>query len=685
MAAVVKMENGAHPGTGRTDHDREHARTNGINGDNGDSGDAEAVGSQSTGDAKLPSATLTNGVSDDVAEEVERQRQEILAEVASAGPQRLNDLPDEIQHITTGFVQLGPLISRLAQRSHNALQEKIAELARMPFAAPTANGHKDGHDGPDDTSPENVEKKRNFLRFCVTQHEDWTKALVMTEVYKRMGYMTKLIDLNHHITLQKANYHEAVDSMIILRRNLTFARLPAADLKTGLLVLSQGTARWMPDIDFVAPPPLSPQEQLKWVDNINTLLSLRLNLEDHDKIPHHFKDFTVGSGRVTFTVKGEFEVDLTIGDEDFGKQLWFLDFRFLFSPAPAQLSDGLRDYLERQVNAVLAVDGLAGCYQFLHEFVLTHKINEIRRQANELRRSRWVDTLKVEQLNRAMAIQYWASRYPPSGAKSWLIIGVHSGKQADRVPNPRCTSHLTLRWFRDGKEVKDANIPFDEEKLSAEDIVKTVLSNHIDHILSSIHTKLRAKPRFQKLQASLRLQLSGEVPMDSCLEVQLTHLDTVVMRIDPVTGAFSLAPQSRAIAHGESRLNSGTGTKDAAEEGLAALDMLRSGYAYEELNRRSRGYGWVGTKNTIPADEQRQIVQTRENHQVVWFKRQDWDTKWQIMVCLSMSGDRWWLVELYVGKPLGPPPPVPPFEGTRNANTRGAAPTASRAPASGRT
>jgi len=642
MAAVVKMESGAQGGDGvRTDHDRDYAKTNGVN------GEPDLNAAKAAVDTKPSSAAMINGGYDSVADEVERQRKEILAaETAASGPRRLNDLPDEIQHITTGFVQLGPLVTRLAQRSHNALQEKIAELARMPIAAPAANGNTDAHNAPDDASPENVEKKRNFLRFCVTQHEDWTKALVMTEVYKRMGYVTKLIDLNHHITLEKAQYHEAMDEMITIKRDLTFARLPAPDLKTALQVLSQGTAPWMPELDYVAPPPLSPQEQLKWIENINTLLSLRLSLEDNDKIPYHFKDFAIGSGRVTFKVKGEFEVDLTIADEDFDKQLWFLDFRFLFSPAPAQLSDALRGYVESKVNDILAVEGLAGCYHFLHEFVLTHKITEIRRQANELGRGRWIDTLKVEQLNRAMAIQYWASRYPPGGSKSWVILGVRSGKRPDRVPHPRFTSRLALRWFRDGKEVKDAEIPLDDEKLSAEDIIKAVVSRHVEDILSSIHAKLRAKPRFEKRLASMRLRISAQEPMDSYLKVQLTHLDSVVMRIDPITGLFSLAPQSRATALGEHRLKSGAGAKDAAEEGLAALDMIRSGYAYDELNRRGKGYGWTGVKNNVPVDELRQITQTREAPQVVWFKRQDWDSKWQIMVSLSMGGDRWWLVEL---------------------------------------
>ncbi len=114
------------------------------------------------------------------------------------------------------------------------------------------------------------------------------------------------------------------------------------------------------------------------------MLSVRLTLDEYDKIPFQFRDYSISSGRVTFKVEGEFEVDLTIADEDFEKQFWFIDFRFLFQPAPAELSDRVRQFIEKKVNDALATDGLAGCYRFLHEFVLTHKISEFYRQALDL-------------------------------------------------------------------------------------------------------------------------------------------------------------------------------------------------------------------------------------------------------------------------------------------------------------
>ncbi|EEY22439.1 predicted protein [Verticillium alfalfae VaMs.102] len=70
----------------------------------------------------------------------------------------------------------------------------------------------------------------------------------------------------------------------------------------------EGTAECnnMEQPGYILPPLLTPEEQHKWIEELNTLLSLRLNLDDYDKIPQQFKNYTIKSGRVTFTVEGEF-------------------------------------------------------------------------------------------------------------------------------------------------------------------------------------------------------------------------------------------------------------------------------------------------------------------------------------------------------------------------------------------
>jgi mediator of RNA polymerase II transcription subunit 14 len=645
MAAAVNMDNAMGTGAVRNNHDRDYM-VNGVNGvEGGIQGDASSEKRKMPFDAKSTTTAMTNGGYDGTMELLEEDR--LSVDPSAPRQSRLNDLPDEIQHISQNFVPLSHLLSRLAQRSHNTLQDSIVRLAQMPSPAAAVNGNLDAHTTPDDTTPENLNKKKFLLNFAQGEHENWVKALVILEWSKKATQVSKLIDLNNHMFKERQKYDELLDEMVNFKRALTFARLPPADLKTAQQVLSHGTAPWMPDLGYIEPPAISARETSKWLDDINTLLSLRMNLEDHERIPYHFQDYEIASGRVTFKVKGEFEVDLTIGDEDFEKQLWFIDFRFLLTPAPGELSENLRLFLEARVNDELANNGLTGCYNFLHEFTLTHKVNEARRQAQQLSQAMWVNSIKVEPLNRAMSIQYWESRYPPTGLKSWIILGVHSGKRPNAAPHPSFTSHLAIRWFRDNKEVKDDEISLDSDHISVECILQTVTARHVKHILSSIYKKLKVKERYAKNQGSLELVVSKNDAADSFLRVQLTQLGTLTIRIDPFTGSFSLSPHVRIFATGENRLNNTI--KDASEDSISILDGLRSAVAFEELSRRGKSFGWMGLRNLqppVPADELRQIVDTRDNHQVVWLKHQEWDPKWQVMISLSLSGDRWFVVEL---------------------------------------
>ncbi|CAK7267227.1 mediator complex subunit [Sporothrix epigloea] len=648
---------------------------------------------------------------------------------------RINDLPDEIQHISTNYIPLGLLLQRLAQKTHNNLQDLIHELARKPVASSggsgagntAASGLPPLPPGTEDGSVENLEKKKALLDFARNEHANWVKALVITEWSKKASQISKLIDLENHMFEEElVRYEQAVFTMLNLKRNLNDARVPSPDLKTALHVLSRGTAGWMPDLGFLPVPPLTAQEQLKHLNNISTLLSLRLNLEDYDTIPYHFRHnpYTISSGRVTFRVPGDFEVDLTLASDDFTQQLWFLDLRFLFRPAPRDLTPNLRKALENRVNDVLGQEGLPGCYRMLHEYVLTHKLNDLRRQARELSRRRWIGTLRVEQLNRAFAVQYWTSRHSAGNSgngnsmsvsvansqelRSWFIIGVHSGRDAASadVPEEQITSRLSLRWFRDNKEVKDlshelissllAPIASKSDKksdkedeadtglvtLSAERIVERVVALHVEHILSGLYAKLAAKPLFAKRLASMRLRTSRTDASASFLEIQLTYAgDRIWVRVDPVTGLFSLSPQhSRIIAHNEMRINavtagggsnatSGASTAiDPIEEGFAILDNVRNLAVQESLGRRAKSSGWRLVRNAgaaggplVQTEDLRQLLKLRDSYQVLILQRAEWvKHRWYVLAGLSLGGDRWWLVRLDEAQPPVAAPPLAP-------------------------
>ncbi|KAJ3555103.1 hypothetical protein NPX13_g10430 [Xylaria arbuscula] len=561
-------------------------------------------------------------------------------------PLESNDLPDEIQHITQGFVPLSLLLSRLAQQTHNQLGDEIMALAKMPVPSPALNGNATGTDSSlDDNSPENLNKKVRLLNFVQERHGEWVKALIIANWSRKAQPVSKLIDLMHHINKTRAIYQGSLDYMINIKRDLTFARIPNPDLRTALHVLSTGQAPWMPELNYMQPPQITPEEQMRWIENLNTLLSIRLNLEDHENIPEQFQDFEIDSGRVTFKVPGEFEIDLTIADEDPEKQFWFIGFRFAFQPAPSELSDRLRDFLEMKVNEALQKDGLHGCYRFLHEFVLTHKITEYVRQAVDLSKGRWADMLEVERLRRSMAIHYWSGRQPLDCPPSYIIMGVSSGRDASSS-SQNTASRLILRWFRDGVEVKDVQFSLDDPTISTELLLNRVIGQHIEHILRRFHDAMKTQGRFLRREASLEINIAGNSPGESALTIQLNHEQRLILKVAPITGTLlAIAPQSRSGFDLQGQLNKDP--RRPVTENVALLERFRCYFVEDELNRRGKSRGWsVCNPHPVKLEEARQFLGTRGVYQLIWLRRRGLPDNWYIMVSQSLGGDQWWLIEV---------------------------------------
>lgn len=366
-------------------------------------------------------------------------------------------------------------------------------------------------------------------------------------------------------------------------------------------------------------------------------------------MPFHFKNFTIKNGRVTFKVPGEFEVDLTIAEEDPEAQFWFIDIRFQFWPSLDSLTPRLRFFIDAKMNDILREEGLSGCYKVLHEMVLTYKINEFRRQGIVLSTSIWTPTLKVELLHRSVSIQYWADRFDRAPKingktpKSWLIMGVHSGKSKDAHPDhpdPKTTSHLFIRWFRDSAEVKDVDIPFDDVNISMETLLRTVITEHTNHILNSVYEKLSAKPIYANRDLDLSLHISKMDGTRSELKVQLTAEHRLSIKIEPINGRFVFSPPSRRYSEHEFLLN--TNIADPANYGHAMIERLRYSLILDGITTNARTVGWTLPRNPgITPDEMSKLA---KDAQVQWFSRSSWAPNWYLLLVMSMRGEQWVLV-----------------------------------------
>lgn len=146
-------------------------------------------------------------------------------------------LPDEVFHITDNFIPLSAILTRLAQVTHNALQDKIIELGQMPLPPPDGG-----------SSPDNLAKKLALLNFAHDSHTKWVKALVIADWSRKVSKVRKLIDVGNYLNQKKELYRLAIQNLINNKAQLSFARLPSPDFKTALQILSTGQGSWMPDV-----------------------------------------------------------------------------------------------------------------------------------------------------------------------------------------------------------------------------------------------------------------------------------------------------------------------------------------------------------------------------------------------------------------------------------------------------
>ena len=553
---------------------------------------------------------------------------------------QMNQLPPEIEHIVFGCVSLSKILERLSVQTYSQLSQKIQELAQMPLPTPKPYINGNAPQGiEDDKDAANILKKQRLLQFAEAKHAEWVKALVIANWSRRAHEVGKLIDLHVYLRQQKLLYLGAVDDMSWMKRDLTKARLRSPDLKTAVAVLSTGKASWMPDLGHKPIPLLTPRELLKSLEDVNTALSIRLLTTEHDNIPAHFETYRIHSGRVTFQVPDEFEVDLTIASEDPESMFWFIDFRFLFTPTISQIPKPLLDVIESRVNTTLEKDGLCGCYKLLHEFVLTHKINEYRKQTLQLAGGKWIHGLRTEQLNRTLSVQYWVGK---PGLKSWLLLGVRSGRLEPGQVQPKARSFLSMRWFRDGKEVKDFEVAFDSVNLSAESWLRKVTAMHSSYLLTEILLKLKTRPLFKRGDATLSLSTSSIDPLKCSLEIQISNDKNIRLGIEPTTGRLFITPASQYSKLAlESYLPRAT---DPINQVPQLIDQLRCRSALHNIHAHALTLGWQRFSHDVSPS----VLKERTSPLALiwnWFRRPEWDRSWSLVVSVSMSGERWWLLE----------------------------------------
>lgn len=384
---------------------------------------------------------------------------------------------------------------------------------------------------------------------------------------------------------------------------------------------------------YIPPEKISSEKALKLLRYMNTSLSIRLTV--HETVPRHMQNWRVDSGKATFVAENEFELDLISLVEDTTDQWFFVDLRLLFSPAPSiNVGSQFYLYLQAKLDGLLQdkKDGLSLVYDYLHNFILTHKINLLRSQARELGGTNWTGALKVETVHRGLVVQYWTER---PGKKNWIEIGIASnkpknGKSSWRGPP---VPSLVVRWFRQGAEVKDSGLQFDWTSISMERMLKHVIARHIAHLLQTT----QVPPGLVT-----KTTLSETEPSECILQLTMGAASSTKLLVEPVTGKFILQPMTPVSPNVEVTLNR---PQEASNTGRIITHFLARS-VIDRIQRIAQQMGWREiARQSLRLDAIRAAVAQNILSFVLYWPR-GWTNKWALAAVVDPSGESWHICEL---------------------------------------
>ncbi|KAK5172980.1 mediator complex subunit [Saxophila tyrrhenica] len=579
-----------------------------------------------------PNGVLTNGASSEQTHTTGNGEPSNMAVATSSaeGPPPL----DQSWRSREQNKSLGLLMNRVAQQCYFDLNKTLDDMSAIPTAPsqPQLPNGVGPHTGPDTSEP-SVKKKRMIMDFANDQRDRFIKTLVLSDWSRNEEEKARMIDVKVWLDKQTALYRQAEDAVARAKMNMQQAKVPNPNIEGAMEVLATGKASWVPDLGYIRPKKLSAKQLLKTMRDMNVILGTRLSL--HEDLPFYFRDYSIADGRVTFMVKDEFEVDLSVADEDPATQLYFIDIRLSFEPTTPVLDDRIRGFLEGKINVQLASKGLQGCYDFLHNFVLTHKLTILQDQATELTRGKWFDCIKIEKLRRSLVVQYWAGL---PGPKSWIEIGISSGKQTTTSIRRPATPHISVRWFQRSVEIKGEKLEFDWQQLDVEKCLMHVIERHTASILDDLRTRICA---LVPADAPFKAKVS-DAGGCQVLSLSLPSLrQPIEVRIEPVTGQYSITPPSTASLNIERRLNNHP-TADPARW-LAGLPCA---VVQDQVFKQADLLRWSPVKHLVRQDNLTAVFGEKLQHFSIFTPSRAWSDDWALAVTFSLQGEKWWAAEL---------------------------------------
>ncbi|KAJ1801203.1 mediator complex subunit [Coemansia sp. RSA 2399] len=324
-----------------------------------------------------------------------------------------------------------------------------------------------------DTLPSRSEPDRRSDILKYTEHVSdlLTKLLVLVRWAKNAPQIQKCQNVIAYLDSQNKFFEFSVDAIMHIFMSMPSVRMRNYDVANAVDVLTTGTYQRLPTAvkQSVPPPKLSKRqirETLCAIDDI-----IRSRILRGEPIPLAMRQYSIGNGRIMFTVAKEFEATLTLLQFENTIPWHIVGVKVLVGsdkglPLEQQIAVNTWQIVDRAQHmliessaayerelAVSETPGgetaaaasemapdtqppqLAQLYDFLHQQCLTVLLESVFKQASVLRRTRWENLLQVEMgANRsALTLKYWTSPRAATAAHSGSAAVSGTGGKYDAI------------------------------------------------------------------------------------------------------------------------------------------------------------------------------------------------------------------------------------------------------------
>jgi len=548
----------------------------------------------------------------------------------------MDQLPDEILEMLQkipddAYVATSRLVERAAQECWTDLVALLRDLAQIQ--------NSDDMRSPEKRMLQERLKKQKLFDFAENHKKVLIKLLVILQWSPQSFENRVTIALNFYLHELRRSFIAANDQLFEWIKYIVTRHDAAPDLDTATTILSAGRIENLPDLGYAQQKELTDKQILSTIRRLNTILHVRMMSEEN--IPPPFSDWHIRDGRVTFKVSDEFDLAVSVMDEESNARFLMVDVKFNFWPAPSVSQDQL-DQITNIVNAELAAKGLLGAYRFLHELALSQKIEELHVQALKMTQGLWAGHLSVELIKRTLVVKYWTRR---SSSPSWIEIVLNSGRSnSDGFPTP----FIGLRWLRHKKLVTDHDIELDLVHLSFESLLNQVIAQHAAFIFDGIYDRLASSKIFADTELELEQFSSSNDAFDCSLTVGLSNMDSIHVTCDAVGGNIVLSPASDRANRFQQELARST---NIVEDFVQRYPALRCGLTQKTLAKSVQNTLLQSLPGRKPTYNQVKELFGPSALRASFFRRPEWSENWLLAASFGVDGDFWWLVsESSVGK-----------------------------------